>query len=121
MNSLEKHCVGCSDSLPTGSYRRLLKTVWEEMVKVLLKERRVTYSGNTLSGEYVCRKCLRAYESFDASKKRIILGLTKAIDFFLGYDAGETSTSPKAVTQSLETVSPFSPAAIVQATKVSSL
>ena len=71
-------------------------------------------------GEYVCRQCLCAYESFDASKKKIILGLTKAIEFFPGYDAGETSTSPKAVTPSPETVSPFS-RLIVQATKVSSL
>ena len=73
------------------------------------------------SGEYVCRKCLRAYESFDASKKKNKSRTHQSNRVFPGYDAGVTSTSPKAVTPSPETISPFSPAPIVQATKVSSL
>ena len=79
-----EHCLGCGDSLPKGSYRRLFSScsivsLWKNLIREILEDQGLELG--QIGRRYVCRKCLRSYEGYVASKSKVLAGLNKAIEF----------------------------------------
>ena len=79
-----EHCLGCGNSLPKGSYRRLFSSctivsLWKNLIREILEDQGLELG--QIGRRYVCRKCLRSYEGYVASKSKLLAGLNKAIEF----------------------------------------
>ena len=85
------HCLGCGTNLTTGTYRRLLcsdatKHVapsWREIIGIVLERNRLVINEEDLFGDgsrgFVCRKCFRAFESFQTAKDKLLLSAYSAL------------------------------------------
>ena len=80
----DEHCLGCGDSLPKDSYRRLFSScsivsLWKDLIREILEDQGLELS--QIGRRYVCRKCLHSYEGYVVSKSKLLAGLKKAIAF----------------------------------------
>ena len=85
------HCLGCGISLTTGMYRRLLcsdttKHVahsWREIIGIVLDRNNQVINEEDLFGDgnrgFICRKCFRAFESFQSAKGKLLLSADSAL------------------------------------------
>ena len=74
----DEHCLGCGDSLPKGSYRRLFSScnivlLWKDLIREILGDQGLELG--QIGRRYVCRKCLHSYEGYVASKSKLLAGL----------------------------------------------